>query len=166
MSDLPPLSISFDGLYAYAGGQRWDLLGVADRVRFTGSVPREKMNAWYRSADVVACTPWYEPFGLTPLEAMACGVPVVAYAVGGLAESVIDGVTGTLVPPRDLRALAGTLYRVLGDEVRRMSYASAAVDRVRSRYTWDRTAAEIERVYGAVTGRLPVADGALTEVPG
>jgi len=141
-------------------------LGVADRVRFTGSVPREKMNAWYRSADVVACTPWYEPFGLTPLEAMACGVPVVAYAVGGLAESVIDGVTGTLVPPRDLRALAGTLYRVLGDEVRRMSYASAAVDRVRSRYTWDRTAAEIERVYGAVTGRLPVADGALTEVPG
>ena len=90
----------------------------------------------------------------------------MAYAVGGLAESVIDGVTGTLVPPRDLRALAGTLYRVLGDEVRRMSYASAAVDRVRSRYTWDRTAAEIERVYGAVTGRLPVADGALTEVPG
>jgi len=138
--------------------------GVADRVRLTGSVPREDMGAWYRSADVVACTPWYEPFGLTPLEAMACGVPVVAYAVGALAESIIDGVTGTLVPPRDLRALATALRSVLGDEVRRMSYASAAVDRVRSRYTWDRTAAEVERVYATVTGR--VADPALTEVSG
>jgi glycosyltransferase involved in cell wall biosynthesis len=139
--------------------------GVADRVRLTGSVPREEMGAWYRSADVAACTPWYEPFGLTPLEAMACGVPVVAYAVGGLAESVIDGVTGILVPPRDLRALASALRSVLGDEVRRMSYASAAVDRVRSRYTWDRTASETERVYAAVTGQR-VPDPALTEVPG
>jgi glycosyltransferase involved in cell wall biosynthesis len=138
--------------------------GVADRVRILGCVPREDMAAWYRSADVVACAPWYEPFGLTPLEAMACGVPVVAYAVGGLAESVIDGVTGTLVPPRDVRHLAAALRAVLGDEVRRMSYASAAVDRVRSRYTWERTAADVERVYASVTGEPIPAGGALTEV--
>jgi glycosyltransferase involved in cell wall biosynthesis len=129
-----------------------------------GRVPREDMPAWYRSADVVACAPWYEPFGLTPLEAMACGVPVIAYAVGGLAESVIDGVTGTLVPPRDIRRLAAALRSVLSDEVRRMSYASAAVDRVRSRYTWERTAADVERVYASVTGEPIVAGGALTEV--
>jgi D-inositol-3-phosphate glycosyltransferase len=132
-------------------------LGVADRLRMVGSVPSDDMPAWYRSADVVACAPWYEPFGLTPLEAMACGVPVVAYAVGGLAESVIDGVTGILVPGRDVRGLATALRTILGDEVRRMSYASASVDRVRSRYTWERTAADVERVYAAVTGQ-PIAE--------
>jgi D-inositol-3-phosphate glycosyltransferase len=139
-------------------------IGVADRLRMVGSVPSEEMPAWYRSADVVACTPWYEPFGLTPLEAMACGVPVVAYAVGGLAESVIDGVTGVLVPARDVRALGAALRSVLSDEVRRMSYASAAVDRVRSRYTWERTAADIERVYALVTGEPVTAASVLTEV--
>jgi D-inositol-3-phosphate glycosyltransferase len=139
-------------------------LDVADRLRMVGSVPAEDMPAWYRSADVVACAPWYEPFGLTPLEAMACGVPVVAYAVGGLAESVIDGVTGILVPGRDVRGLATALRTVLGDEVRRMSYASAAVDRVRSRYTWERTAADIERVYALVTGEPVTSVTALTEV--
>jgi glycosyltransferase involved in cell wall biosynthesis len=133
-------------------------LKVGDRVRLLGSVPGADMAAWYRSAHVVACSPWYEPFGLTPLEAMACGVPVVAYAVGGLAESVIDGVTGTLVQPRDVRALGGALRSLLTDEVRRMSYASAAVDRVRSRYTWQRTAAEVERVYAAA-----LATASLTE---
>jgi len=137
---------------------------VADRVRMVGAVDSQDMPALYRSADVVACTPWYEPFGLTPLEAMACGVPVVAYAVGGLAESVIDGVTGTLVQPRDVRALGAALRTLLADDVRRISYASAAADRVRSRYTWDRTAFDVERVYAAVTGVPLVTDDALTEV--
>jgi glycosyltransferase involved in cell wall biosynthesis len=121
--------------------------GVADRVRILGSVPAADLPAWYRSADVLCCPSWYEPFGLPALEAMACGVPVVTYAVGGPAESVIDGVTGVHVRPRDLRGLARALRGLLTDEVRRISYASAAVDRVRSRYTWTRTAEDIERVY-------------------
>jgi glycosyltransferase involved in cell wall biosynthesis len=141
-----------------------DRLGVAERLRLLGSVPRDEMPALYRSADVLACAPWYEPFGLTPLEAMACGVPVVAYAVGGLAESVIDGVTGTLVAPRDVRALAVALRGILSDDVRRMSYSSAAVDRAHSRYTWQRAAAEVERVYAAATGAPLSTDEALTEV--
>jgi glycosyltransferase involved in cell wall biosynthesis len=123
------------------------------------------MPAWYRSADVLCCPSWYEPFGLTPLEAMACGVPVVTYAVGGLAESVIDAVTGIHVVPRDVRGLAGALRSLLADDVRRMSFASAAVDRVRSRYTWQRAAADMDRVYGAVTGRAVEAE-TLTEVSG
>ncbi len=130
-----------------------DRCGVGDRVRLIGAVAQHELPGWYRSADVLACAPWYEPFGLTPLEAMSCGVPVVAYEVGGIAESVIDNVTGLLVPPRDVPALAGALRGLLGDEVRRMSYASAAIDRVRSRYTWERTAADVERVYRAVTGQ-------------
>ncbi|WP_426506839.1 glycosyltransferase [Dactylosporangium sp. McL0621] len=137
-----------------------DTHGVADRVRIVGAVTPEELAAWYRSADVLACAPWYEPFGLTPLEAMACGVPVVAYAVGGIGESVIDNVTGVLVPPRDVNAMAGALRALLGDEVRRMSFASAAIDRVRSRYSWERAAAELERVYQTVTGGPVAADGA------
>jgi glycosyltransferase involved in cell wall biosynthesis len=105
---------------------------------------------------------------MTPLEAMACGVPVVAYAAGGLAESVIDGVTGTLVQPRDVRGMASALRVLLADDVRRMSYASAAVDRVRSRYTWQRAAAEMERLYLELARSTVVAGGAsrLTEVTG
>jgi D-inositol-3-phosphate glycosyltransferase len=123
---------------------------VDGRVRLLGAVPARDMPAWYRSADLVCCPPWYEPFGLTPLEAMACGVPVVTYAVGGLAESVIDSVTGTHVTARDVRGLTLALRGLLADDVRRISYASAAVDRVRSRYTWQRAALDVERVYAAV----------------
>ncbi|MDP8971463.1 MAG: glycosyltransferase, partial [Actinomycetota bacterium] len=75
-------------------------LGVADRVQLRGRVPRRDMPVLLRSADVVVCTPWYEPFGIVPLEAMACGVPVVASAVGGLQDTVVDGITGLHVPPR------------------------------------------------------------------
>jgi glycosyltransferase involved in cell wall biosynthesis len=138
---------------------------VAGRVRLLGAVPGSDMPAWYRSADLLCCPSWYEPFGLTPLEAMACGVPVVTYAVGGLAESVIDGVTGVHVPPRDVRALATALRGLLSDDVQRLSYASAAVDRVRSRYTWQRAATDTERVYAEVTGLAPATES-MSEVSG
>ena len=64
-------------------------LGVADQVELRGQVPRDAMPGIFRSADAVACTPWYEPFGIVPLEAMACGIPVVAAAVGGLTDSCL-----------------------------------------------------------------------------
>jgi len=126
--------------------------GVAGRFRLAGAVAADEMPAWYRSADVVAATPWYEPFGLTALEAMACGVPVVASAVGGLADTVVDGVTGDLVAPRDPRALGLTLRRLIGDEVRRVSYAAAAVDRATHSYAWPRIAARLAVVYAGVAG--------------
>jgi glycosyltransferase involved in cell wall biosynthesis len=121
--------------------------GVADRIRLTGAVAREDMPQWYRSADLVACPAWYEPFGLTPLEAMACGVPVVAYAVGGLVDTVVDSVTGYLVPPRDHRALAKTLRELLADPVRRLEFGAAAVDRAAECYSWSRTADQLIAVY-------------------
>lgn len=139
-------------------------VGVADRVRLVGRVPRADMPTWYRSASVVACATWYGPAPLVPLEAMACGVPVVAYGLDGVAESVIDGVTGVVVPTRDIRGLAGGLRALLRDNVRRMSLSSAAVDRVRSRYTWDRVAFDTERVYSRVLGRAePDDDEAFSE---
>jgi D-inositol-3-phosphate glycosyltransferase len=125
---------------------------VTDRVRLLGAVPASRMPDWYRSADVLAATPWYEPFGLTPLEAMACGVPVVATAVGGLTDTVVDGVTGDLVPARDPRALAAALRRLLGDEMRRIAYGAAAADRATYAYAWPRVAARLAAVYAEVAG--------------
>ena len=135
-------------------------LGLTDRVRLLGAVDRDAMPSWYRSADVVACTPWYEPFGLTPLEAMACGRPVVAYAVGGLAESVEPGVTGVHVPPGDVDGLATALRDLLADPRRRERYGRAALARARTRYSWDTTAADLAAVYAEVAadrGREKVA---------
>lgn len=122
-------------------------LGVAARVRFVGSVPHEELPAWYRSAEAVACTGGSVPGEDTALEAMACGVPVVGYELGGIAESVVDRVTGRLVPSGDVRGLAVGLRRMLTDGTERFAYANAAVDRVRCRYTWERTAAALERTY-------------------
>ncbi|GAB3141237.1 glycosyltransferase family 1 protein [Micromonospora sonneratiae] len=126
--------------------------GVADRVRLVGAVPREEMPRWYRSADVLVAAPWYEPFGLTPLEAMACGVPVIGTAVGGLTDTIVDGLTGDLVPPRAPEALGAALRELLNDQVRRFGYATAALDRVRESYSWGRTADQLGAVYTAVSG--------------
>ncbi|WP_448625806.1 glycosyltransferase [Geodermatophilus sp. URMC 64] len=125
-------------------------LGVADRVCFTGSVSRAEVPAWIRSADVVLAVPWYEPFGITPLEAMACGRPVVATAVGGLVDSVAEGVTGDLVPPRDPERLAEVTGALLADAERRAAYGAAGVKRPRARYRWSRVVADTEAVYRQV----------------
>jgi D-inositol-3-phosphate glycosyltransferase len=131
-------------------------VGVAERVRLVGGVSRADMPSWYRSAEVLACPAWYEPFGLTPLEAMACGIPVVAYAVGGFTDTVVDGVTGHLVPARDHRALATTLRRLLREPSRVMAYGTAAVDRARSCYSWRRTAEQLGRLYATLAGQEAV----------
>jgi D-inositol-3-phosphate glycosyltransferase len=122
-------------------------LGVADRVRLYGSVAREDMPALLRSADVVACTPWYEPFGIVPLEAMACGIPVVASAVGGMLDTVVHDVTGRLVPAKRPSDTADAIYPLLRDSFLRRSLGAAGRDRARSRYSWDRIAGDTLRIY-------------------
>jgi glycosyltransferase involved in cell wall biosynthesis len=127
--------------------------GVAERLLFTGSVARADVPAWIRSADVVLAVPWYEPFGITPLEAMACGRPVVASAVGGLVDTVADGLTGELVPPRDPGRLGEVLASLLADDERRATYGAAGVQRARARYRWNRVVADTEAVYRHVLAR-------------
>lgn len=122
-------------------------LGVADRVTLTGQIDRSRMPALLRSADVVACVPWYEPFGIVPLEAMACGIPVVASAVGGLTDTVVEGVTGVHVRPRQPRALAATLRGLLTDPVRCAGLGIAGRDRAVSRFSWDRIVTDVLHAY-------------------
>jgi D-inositol-3-phosphate glycosyltransferase len=124
--------------------------GVQDRVRLIGQIPRDEVPALLRSADVVVSVPWYEPFGMVPLEAMACGVPVIASAVGGHLDTVIDGRTGALVPPRDPAALAQRLRELLADPARLAATGSAAATRVRARYGWSRIAMQTEALYRQV----------------
>ncbi|MCR6483783.1 glycosyltransferase [Amycolatopsis sp. OK19-0408] len=134
-----------------------DRLGVGDRVRWPGPVSREDLPALLRSADAVVCTPWYEPFGIVPLEAMACGVPVVAAAVGGLTDTVVDGVTGLLVRPCRPKELASRVRRLLDDPALRHAYGTAGHDRATARYSWDRVAADTVRAY-----REPAPEPAVT----
>lgn len=143
--DTDPWAIRLRGLAEEAG--------VADRVRLLGAVPADQMPRWYRSAQVYASTSPYAFFGLPAVEAMACGAPVVAYAVGGHTESVVHRVTGLLVQPHDVRAFGTTLRRLLGSEVDRFAYADAGVDRAQVRYDWRRVVADLERVYEGVRGR-------------
>jgi glycosyltransferase involved in cell wall biosynthesis len=134
-------------------------LGIRDHVSFRGQLAQEAMGAVYRSADVVVCAPWYEPFGIVPLEAMACGVPVVASRVGGLIDTVVEDATGLHVEPRDQDGLGVALAGLLDDPERRAAYGRAGRRRAESRYTWRKVAADTQRVYerltGSTTSRIP-----------
>lgn len=122
-------------------------LGVADRVELRGRVDRDDLPALLRSADVAACVPWYEPFGIVPLEAMACGVPVLATAVGGMIDTVVHERTGWHVPPRAPERIAEVLRHLAAhpEEVGRCGRAAA--QRAASSYGWDRVARSTEDVY-------------------
>jgi D-inositol-3-phosphate glycosyltransferase len=130
-------------------------VGVADRVRLLGRVGRADLPDLYRSADLVVSVPWYEPFGIVALEAMACGVPVVASAVGGLVDSVVDGVTGVHVPPRRPALLAAAVAGLLHDPDRRAALGAAGAHRTRRRYGWGRIANSTLEVYAALLANLP-----------
>jgi glycosyltransferase involved in cell wall biosynthesis len=127
-------------------------LGVADRVRLVGGVARPDVPTLMRDCDVVVTVPWYEPFGIVPLEAMACGRPVVGSAVGGLLDTVVPGETGELVAPRRPDQLARAVRALLDDPCRRAAYGAASRRRAVERYDWRRVVERTETVYRAVAG--------------
>jgi glycosyltransferase involved in cell wall biosynthesis len=122
-------------------------LGLAERVSFRGRVPRPAVPALLRSAAIVVSVPWYEPFGIVPLEAAACGVPVVASAVGGHLDTVVHGETGQLVPARDPAAVSDALRLLLGDPARRRAMGATAARRARARYGWHQVAEDTLAAY-------------------
>jgi glycosyltransferase involved in cell wall biosynthesis len=138
-------------------------LGVEDRVVLRGQVPQAQMPAVLRSVDAVVCAPWYEPFGIVPLEAMGCAVPVVASAVGGLIDTVVHGKTGLHVPPQDAEALAAALAELLVRPDTARQFGRAGRKRVSARYSWTRIAAETEKAYQLARAAV---DAALDPVEG
>jgi D-inositol-3-phosphate glycosyltransferase len=94
-----------------------EALGIEQQVIFTGRKTRALLKYYYAAADVFISTPWYEPFGITPLEAMACGTPVIGSNVGGIKYSVVHNRTGFLVPPREPQLLAEKITQLFSNEV-------------------------------------------------
>lgn len=120
--------------------------GVAARVRFVGAVPQERLPLYYNAADVCAVPSFYESFGLVALEALACGVPVVAARVGGLSTTVRDGENGFLVPWRDPAAFAERIGRLAHDHGLRGRMGQAA-RMTAQRFTWDGVSRRLEALY-------------------
>ncbi len=131
--------------------------GVSGQVTFTGHRQRAELRCHYAASDVFATTPWYEPFGITPLEAMACNIPVLASRVGGLKYSVADGATGFLVPPRDPQALAWRIAELQQNPVLSAALGYAGGRRARAMFTWDRVVDSLLDVYAAVRQPRPGA---------
>ena len=125
-------------------------LGIADRVDFVAPQPHERLSTFYRAADVCVVPSRSESFGLVALEAAACGVPVVASAVGGLTTLVEHQSTGFLIENRDPGRFARYVERLLVDADLRRCFGEAAASRARS-YTWPIAAARLRRIYQDLT---------------
>jgi D-inositol-3-phosphate glycosyltransferase len=135
-----------------------DELGVRDRVRFVPPQPHHILSTYYRAADAVVVPSRSESFGLVALEASACGIPVVASAVGGLLTLVDHGESGFLVPDRDPNVFAAHLDAVLSDPELAACLGSRGHERS-LRYTWGLAAARLRRVYADLRVRELVACG-------
>jgi glycosyltransferase involved in cell wall biosynthesis len=121
-----------------------EALGLSDDVLFPGFVPREELPLWYNGAQAFVFPSLYEGFGLPPLEAMACGTPVVVSTAASLPEVV--GGAGLQVPPDDAKALAAALQRLLDDKALRETLAQRGLTRAR-RFTWEGMAQKTASLY-------------------
>ncbi len=124
-------------------------LDLGDRLRFTGYVDAEALPAWYSAADLFVYPSLYEGFGLPPLEAMACGTPVITSDVSSLPEVVGDA--GLTVPPTDEMALAEAMRRVLGDPAIGADLRKRGLERAK-RFSWEQTAALTMAAYRDAAG--------------
>lgn len=124
--------------------------GIRDQVLFTGRKRREVLKYYYAAADIFVTTPWYEPFGITPLESMACGTPVIGSNVGGIKYTIEDGKCGFLVPPNDPDALASRIHQLLADEELLKAMRQHGLKRVNTLFTWTNVARKMIALYERV----------------
>jgi len=141
----PDIPLRLTLLGEQSGSRQYDLgsliatSGMSDMVTRLNAVPREELAAWFRAADVVAMPSYSESFGLVALEAQACGTPVLATRVGGLADAVDDGVSGILVDGHRITAWAAALERLYDDAALRTALSLGA-RRHASAFGWDSAA--------------------------
>jgi D-inositol-3-phosphate glycosyltransferase len=125
-------------------------LGIAERVQFPGAIPQTQLPRYYRAADALVVTSRYESFGLAAVEALACGTPVVAAAVGGLPSIVHEGENGLLVPWRCPDAFAARLDEVVEDAGLR-SHLAANARRSVERFDWRHIGDEVRALYAELS---------------
>ncbi|MCC6858150.1 MAG: glycosyltransferase [Bryobacterales bacterium] len=123
---------------------------IGDSVVFSGRRGRELLKYYYSAADIFVTTPWYEPFGITPVEAMACRTPVIGSNVGGIKFTVRDGETGYLIPPRDPDALAERLAHLYRNSRLMGVLSRQAVRRANDLFTWQKVTSALVVVYRQV----------------
>ncbi len=128
-------------------------LRVANRLVFTGRIAPDDLPALLRSADLLVSTASYEPVGMTALQAMACGTPVIAAAAGAPRDAIVDMTTGLLTPPGPPAQLASRIRRLLANSMRLEAYGIGAADRARSRYSWKRIGHETLTAYASCARR-------------
>jgi glycosyltransferase involved in cell wall biosynthesis len=153
VAEIPGAELLIAGGPSGSGPANQDLaglardLGVADRITFTGDVSRTHLPALLRSADLLLSGEWEDPSGTVTLQAMACGTPVAASTAGVVGDAVIDGTTGFLVPPGQPSMLARRIRHLFASPMQLEGFSVAAVDRARSRYSWDRIGRETVQAY-------------------
>jgi phosphoheptose isomerase len=121
--------------------------GVEAAVTFVGRRGRDILKYYYSAADVFVTTPWYEPFGITPLESMACGTPVIGANVGGVKFTVRDGETGYLVPPDDPAAVAERIAHLYRHPRLMHLFRRQAIRRANDLFTWRHVASGVAALY-------------------
>jgi D-inositol-3-phosphate glycosyltransferase len=148
-------------------------LGIGASIEFVGMVghdsPKERLRQrlplYYTAADVCAIPSHYEPFGLVAIEAMACGTPVVASAVGGLNFTVVPEETGLLVPAKDETAFANAIERILTDELWAQQVRKQAVTRVQDNFSWTGVAVQLSDLYRSLLARSILQPAMLRMAP-
>jgi glycosyltransferase involved in cell wall biosynthesis len=170
LAEVPDVELLIAGGPSGLGAANQDLaglardLGVASRITFTGDVSRTHLPALLRSADLLLSGEWEDPSGTVALQAMACGTPVAASATGVVGDAVIDGTTGFLVPAGQPSALARRIRHLFASPMQLEAFSIAAVDRARSRYSWDRIGRETMQAYErCLPHQFPATDEPETE---
>lgn len=120
---------------------------VTELIEFVGPKEPHELKYYYSAADIFISTPWYEPFGITPLESMACGTPVIGSEVGGIKYTVKDGETGFLVPPKKPLQLARKITMLLNNKMLIQHMRFASIRRVNALFTWQKVASEMKQAY-------------------
>ena len=130
-----------------------DELGLRESTLFAGRIGHDTLPLYYTAADVCVIPSHYEPFGLVAIEAMACGVPVIASNVGGLKFTIIPEETGLLVEPKDVEAFASGIHRILFDELWVRKMRKQALANVNERFSWTGVTIQLSELYRHVLAR-------------
>lgn len=136
-----------------------DDLGLAGRVRFLGYVPNEELPSYYRKSDIFVLPSATESFGLVFAEAMSCGLPIAASDVGGIPETVRDGIDGLLCPPGDPASLRQNIVQLISSADARLDISKSQRQRILDHYPWENIAARYADVYREALDSDGIASG-------